>query len=81
MLGHVARAALYSPFAVLLAFILTRFMSALNDAMAAGEHADADSAQQVMGYTIAAGENFLFVALVSLLVMLLARAVSESEVA
>jgi hypothetical protein len=80
MLGDVVRAAIFAPFAVLLAFILTRFMSVAVDAMAAGKHADAESAQAIMGYSTTAGEQWLFVALLSLLVLLVARAISESEV-
>jgi len=80
MFGTIARAALYSPFAVLIGYILTRFMSTVSEFMAEAAFADAQSAQQIIGMTETAGNNFLLAALVSLLVMLLARAATESEV-
>jgi len=81
MFGDIARVALYAPFAVLIGYILTRFMGTLSEFMKDAPFADADSAQQIITMTETAGNNFLLVALVSLLVILLARAAVESEVA
>jgi hypothetical protein len=80
MYGAYIRAAAYGAMSPPLAALLGAFLAPFLGVMRAGEHADAESAQRLIGLFEITMQEFLLIELLSIAVFIIARAVVEKHV-
>lgn len=79
MYGTYIRAAAYGAMAPPLAALLGEFLLPFLGVMKAGDHADAESAQRLIGMFEMVNQEFLLLELLSIAVFVIARAVVEKQ--
>lgn len=80
MFDSVISATLTALLAAFIGAVLSKIATPILDLMKAGDYASASSAQDIIGFLTVATDNWLRAALLSALMVLVARAVIESQV-